>query len=86
MITTQVLPVERIMQLFSRAYVVLDTCRFDDEGRVTHGRVLCSTPDREEAYEALRQHPNSMILFAGPSDDEADGAYLDGGRVWEAVT
>ena len=69
--------IDEITRIFPGEWVLLDSCRFDDEGSVTHGRVLFRSRDRDEAYRALHQHPNSILIFLGTLAEEEDRPFLD---------
>ena len=84
--TSGVLDVAEIVDLFPSSYVLVDSCKFSEDMNLTHGRVVCSSDDESAVYDALRDHPNSLIIFTGPTNDDAEGAYLDRGSVWEAVS
>lgn len=79
--TSLVESLEAIVRRFPAHFVLVDQCRFDDRGRLTHGRVIDATPDRDAIYAQLRQNPNSVIIFTGPNAQDEDGAFLDGGQV-----
>ncbi|MFQ5654257.1 MAG: hypothetical protein ACE5GW_05965 [Planctomycetota bacterium] len=83
MANRRIIRLQEILKHFPESYVLIDHCRFNDRGRLTHGFVCCSTPDRDTVYQALRDHPNSVIIYTGPVDEDTDGAFLDSGRVWE---
>lgn len=83
--TETVVSLEDVVRIFPNHFVLCDQCRFDTHGRVTHGRILESTSDRDRVYSRLREHPNSVIVFTGPGGDEEDGAFLDGGQAWSRV-
>ena len=74
----EVFEIDQIVSRFPRRYILLDSCRFSDGLQVTHGRVVQTSDDREEVYAALRQTPNSVIIYAGPGGD-SEGAFLNGG-------
>ncbi len=84
MISRRAQPIEDIIDLFPSQYVLLGSCRFDDRGQLTHGRVLESSTDSDDIYDALRTNPNSVIIYTGPDSLDHDGAFLDSGQVWEA--
>ena len=81
----QLLEVQQIIDLFPHSYVLVDHCKFSEESTLTHGRVVHASEDREEVYRAMREHPNSLVIFTGPRSSDLDGAYLDRGKLWEAV-
>ena len=80
-----VLGIEEILERFERQYVLLDCCKFSEINELTHGRVVRSSSDRDDVYDALRATPNSVIIFAGPDGADEDGAFLDGGKAWETT-
>ena len=80
-----VIGIDEILNLFDRQYVLLDRCKFSEVNVLTHGRVVRSSADRDEVYEALLDTPNSVIIFAGPDAEEEEGAFLDAGDAWEAT-
>ncbi|MCA8961124.1 MAG: hypothetical protein KDC38_11455 [Planctomycetes bacterium] len=82
MIASRICSLTEILDSYRDRFVLLDTCRFDEVGRLTHGRVLENSPDRDVVYNALRTHPNSVIIFAGPDAGELEGAFLDSGMAW----
>lgn len=79
--TENVVALEDILKIYPNHFVLCDRCRFDSGGRVTHGRILDSTTDRDRVYSKLREHANSVIVFTGPDAEEMEGAFLDGGEV-----
>ena len=81
-----VIGIDKILARFKREYVLLDRCKFSDVNALTHGRVVRSSSDRDEVYAALRSTPNSVIIFAGPEAVEEEGAFLDAGEAWEAIS
>ena len=66
-----------ITRLYPGEWVLLDSCRFDDEGSITHGRVIHRTRDRDEAYRELHRRPNSVLIFLGTLAEEEDRPFLD---------
>ncbi|MGE3163628.1 MAG: hypothetical protein AB7O52_01840 [Planctomycetota bacterium] len=78
------LDIREILTRFPRHYVLLDRCRFDEFHEVTQGRVVRASSERDQVYNALREHPNSVIIYTGPVGSDLEGAFLDHGRVWEA--
>ena len=79
------LGIREILERYAHSYVLLDSCKFDATGRVTHGSVIDVSPDPDAVYSRLQEHPTSLILFAGPEDAELEGAFLDSGQAWESV-
>jgi hypothetical protein len=68
---------DEITRLYPGEWVLLDYCRFDDEGSITHGRVVFRSQDRNEAYRELHQQPNSVLIFLGTLTEEEDRPFLD---------
>ena len=69
--------IEEITRQYPGEWVLLDTCRFDNSGAVTHGRVIFHSADRDEAYRELHQNPNSILMFLGTLSPEQDRPFLD---------
>lgn len=76
---TGILAIEEIVSRFREEYVLLDHCRFDDGCQPTHGRIVRTSADRAEVYDALREIPNSIVIYAGQDSIDAE-AFLDEGR------
>jgi hypothetical protein len=68
---------DAITRLYPGEWVLLDSCRFDDDGSITHGRVIFRTGDRDEAYRELHRRPNSVLIFLGTLAEEQDRPFLD---------
>ncbi len=68
---------EEITHLFPGEWVLLDSCKFAEDGSVASGRVIYRTSDRSEAYRELHQHPNSVLIYAGTLTEEDDRPFLD---------
>jgi len=68
---------DEITRRYPGHWVLLDSCRFDDDGAITHGRVIYRTTDRDEAYRELHRHPNSVLIFLGTLKEESDRPFLD---------
>lgn len=81
-----VLDLSAVLDRFRGHFVLLDQCKFGERNQLTHGRVLRTSPDRDEVYDALRAHPNSVIIFTGPLPEDEEGAFLDAGEAWGACT
>ena len=79
-----VMHMDEIVARFQKVYVLLDRCRFNDVGELTHGRVVHSGHDRDEVYSYLRKTPNSVLIFSGPGAQEYEGAFLDQGQAWHS--
>jgi len=79
------LDIREIFDRHANRYVLLGSCKFDPDGRVTHGDVIDASPDPDPVYARLQDHPNSVIVFAGPEDEELEGAFLDSGQTWNRV-
>lgn len=77
----ELLGIREIVSHYPRHYVLLDRCRFDEVHELTHGQIVRSSEDCDEVYDALREHPNSVIIFTGQVTGEEEGAFLDRGRV-----
>ena len=69
--------IEEITRQYPGEWVLLDSCRFDNAGAVTHGRVIFHSSDRDEAYRQLHQNPNSILMFLGTLSPEQDRPFLD---------
>ena len=78
-----VVEIDEVVSQFPKVYVLLDQCRFSEGGELTHGRVVLSSPDRDEVYSILRKTPNSVIIYTGPGAQEFEGAFLDRGQTWD---
>lgn len=83
---SHVLELEQIVQLFPRSFVLLDHCKFSPRRRLTHGHVVCTSPTSGDVYRALRETPNSLIIFTGAKADAAEDALLDRDEEWDAGT
>ncbi len=68
---------EEITRLHHGEWVLLESCRFDDEGSITDGQVVFRTRDRDEAYRELHRRPNSVLIFLGILAQEEDRPFLD---------
>ena len=68
---------EEITRQYPSQWVLLDSCRFADDGSITHGRVIFRTSDRDEAYRELHREPNSVLIFLGTLSHESDRPFLD---------
>ncbi|MEM7167848.1 MAG: hypothetical protein AAF581_20520 [Planctomycetota bacterium] len=73
---TDVIAVDELCSKFRSHYVLLDLCRFSEQHALTHGRVLRSSAERDDVYRALHEHPNSVVVFTGPVDDEVEEPIL----------
>lgn len=76
MIARVATPIDEIVERYPSQFVLVDSCRFDDAGKLTHGRILEQSADSDPVYQSLREHPNSVIVYTGPDVHEVEGAFL----------
>ena len=69
---SDLLAVDELCSKFRDHFVLLDQCKFSERYELTHGRVLRSSAERDEVYQALREHPNSVVVFTGDIDLEVE--------------
>ena len=87
MVSPQVLDtlsMNEIIRRHPKTFLLLDRCKFDERGRVKLARVLKSTRGCNSLYPGLREHPNSVIIYAGADHQEHEGAFLDSGQSFAA--
>ncbi|MCI0652489.1 MAG: hypothetical protein L0Z55_11475 [Planctomycetes bacterium] len=82
---SNVVAVSEIIGRFPASFVLIDRCKFTDRFELTHGRVVLTSNTQEPVYEALRECPNSMVIYTGPGAEEADGAFIDRGATWGSL-
>jgi len=73
-------PVESLDEITRRLpgeWVLLESCRFAENGVITHGCVVFSSADREAAYRELHHRPNSVVIFTGSLSPDEDRPFLD---------
>lgn len=75
--TSSVESLDDITRRFPGQWVLLDSCRFAEDGSITHGRVIFRTADRDEAYRELHREPNSVLIFLGTLSEDDDRPLLD---------
>ena len=80
--TAELQELDKIIARHLETFVLLDNCRFDGRGRPTHCRVVHSTADRDEIYQAMRDYPTSVLIFTGTESEELEGAFLDTCGSW----
>ena len=75
--SSEIHSLEEITRQFPAEWVLLDSCRFAEDGSITHGRVIFRSSDRDEAYRELHRNPNSVLIFSGALSPEEDRPFLD---------